>query len=205
MPKISRLDKADEGRLTELIDIYQATIPGRERKPVEDVAAMLHSRCHVLTVAEEDQRVVGFSILYAGDDLAVLEYLASDERCRGQGIGAALYRSARHEAGGRPLIVEVERDREGEPDQPLRARRIGFYRKLGCRRVARFNFILPLAGVGDPPRLDLLVDGWARPIVRGRDFARWLTEIYAGVYACSTDDPRLLGMIAGLPAELTLE
>jgi ribosomal protein S18 acetylase RimI-like enzyme len=205
MPTLSRLTEADDGRLDEVLHIYREAIPERERKPDEEIAAMLGSPRHVLTVAEEDRRVVAFSMLYAGEQLAVLEYLASDERLRGQGIGAALYRNARGDVGARPLIVEVESDRTGGRDQTIRARRIGFYRRFGCRRVADFNFVLPLAGTADPPRLDLLVDGWEKPTVARSDFARWLTEMYVGVYACRPDDPRLVGMIAGLPAELTLE
>jgi ribosomal protein S18 acetylase RimI-like enzyme len=202
---LAEISDPNDPRLTALIALYEASIPERERKPVAAVAAMTRSPVHRVLVACDDDAVIGFLLLYVGAGLALLEYLATAEHVRGQGLGGFLYRQARAAAGARPLIVEVESDREPGPDRALRARRIAFYRRLGCRRARDFDFILPLEGVGPPPLLDLLIDGARNEAIAPLTFAGWLTEIYVGVYGCAPDDPRLEHMIGSLPAANTLD
>jgi hypothetical protein len=165
---------------------------------------MILSPCHQVVAAGCSASVAGFFILYVGHEIALLEYLATDERLRGRNLGSALYRAAKAAARDLPMLVEAESDRELSADRDLRARRIGFYRRLGCRRIEVFNFILPLPGLGEPPQLDILVDGMDGSSIDAGLLARWLTEIYVGVYGCAPDDPRLREMIGLLPPTLEL-
>lgn len=196
-------DPADP-RFSSLLALYAAAIPARERKPAADVRDMAASPRHRVDVAYDRGALVGFTLLYLGERLALLEYMAVAEARRGGGLGAALYAAARRAAGPRPLLVEVESDREPVPDRALRARRIGFYRRLGCRRIDGIDYILPLPGDGPPPRLELLVDGIAGDAVAPATMSAWLGDIYAGVYGCPSDDPRLATMRASLPPWLPL-
>ena len=192
-------------RFAGLIALYEESIPERERKPTAAIAAMTTSSSHRVTVACDGDVVTGFSLLYLGAALVLLEYLATDARVRGQGLGAMLYLEMRAAAGARPLIVEVESDREDCADRDLRRRRIAFYRRLGCRRISGLDFVLPLEGAGPPPLLDLLVDGIPQSAIAGADLAHWLTEIYTEVYGCGQGDARLRAMIASLPARALLD
>lgn len=198
------IDPADP-RFDGLLRLYAAAIPERERKSAAAVRAMAVSPVHRVALAELDGEVAGFFLLYAGERLALLEYLATEERRRGRGLGARLVRAARAAAGERPFLVEVESDREAAPDRELRARRIAFYARLGCRRLQGLDFVLPLPGEGPPPALDLLVGGVEAESVERDRVASWLNEIYAGVYGCPGEDPRLRAMIASLPPRVALE
>jgi ribosomal protein S18 acetylase RimI-like enzyme len=198
------LDKDGDPRFDALLSLYRASIPERERKSADAVRQMASSPLHRVVVACCGEAVIGFFLLYLGE-IALLEYLAIDERLRGRGFGSGLFRAAADAAGARPLLVEVESDREPTPDRELRARRIGFYRRLGCRRIGGFDFILPLPGVGRPPLLDLLVHGVEANVLEAPGVASWLGEIYIGVYGCAPDDARLRGMIAALPAAVPLD
>ena len=204
-PSFVELRDPADSRFDAMIALYEAAIPERERKSKAAVRAMIASPVHHVVIACRGDDVDGFFLLYVGDTIALLEYLATEARLRGRGLGAHLYAEARRAAGGRPLIVEVESDREDCVDQPLRARRILFYRRLGCRRVADLDFILPLPGSGAPPRLDLLVDQVPDDHVERTLFETRLGEIYSGVYGCGADDPRLHAMISSLqdPVRLT--
>jgi GNAT superfamily N-acetyltransferase len=187
-----------------VLRLYEAAIPLRERKDFGTIRAMADSPVHRLRVAMVGAELVGFYALYAGEKLALLEYLATREKVRGRGIGAALYSAARSEAGSRPMVIEVDSDRIDCPDRDLRHRRVEFYRRLGSRRIVGLDFILPLPGIGDPPPLELLVDcAWtqeiAEPLVTG-----WLSEIYTSVYGCACDDSRLLNMLGTLPERIRL-
>ncbi|WP_106513030.1 GNAT family N-acetyltransferase [Allosphingosinicella deserti] len=204
-PSFVEIRDPGDSRFDAMIALYEAAIPERERKSIAAVRAMIASPKHRVVIACRGGSVEGFFLLYVGARIALLEYLATEARLRGRGLGAHLYAQARRAAGDRPLIVEVESDREDCADRPLRARRILFYRRLGCRRVADLDFILPLPGSGAPPRLDLLVDQVPDDHVERAQFETWLREMYDGVYGCQADDPRLRKMISGLrdPVRLT--
>ena len=201
---IETLQDRHDPRIDDLLALYERAIPARERKDAAAIRGMAQSPSHRVAVAQDALGVVGFFLLFVGERIALLEYMAVDERCRGEGLGGRLYETARSMAADRPLIVEVESDREAVPDRALRARRIGFYRRLGCRRVTGLDYILPLPGEGDPPVLDLLIDNFAAGSVPAETLAGWLNEIYAGVYGCGTDDPRLKAMIDTLPPNIAL-
>jgi hypothetical protein len=110
--------------------------------------------------------------------------------------------------GGRklPVLLEIDSDREASSDRAMRTRRERFYRRLGCLRIAGLHYLMPLAGEGSPPEMDLLVYsteqlgrlGWS-------ELRRWLATIYRDVYRCSPDDPRLAQMVAELPDPVLLE
>ena len=110
-----------------------------------------------------------------------------------------------------PVLLEVDSDREACTDRAIRTRREGFYRRLGCLRIAGLRYLMPLAGEGSPPEMDLLVykaeplDRLAQSEIPRSEVQRWLETIYKDVYHCSPDDPRLAQMVAGLPDPVLLD
>lgn len=196
------VDPADT-RFEALLALYRTAIPLRERKPDAEIRGMAASSVNRVLVATADDVVTGFSTLYVGERVALLEYLATDPDVRGRGLGAALFAEARA-TSGLPLLVEVDTDRVDCPDRALRSRRIRFYRRLGCRRLEPIDYISPLPGEGPAPRLDLLVAGIAGVSVPAAEVADWLREIYSAVYGCGDGDPRLVAMIAALPDPVPL-
>ncbi len=204
-PALDALSDPADPRFGSLLAIYEASIPARERKPEAAIAAMAASPSHHVIVACAGETVVGFALLYVGRRLALLEYLATSETVRGRGLGVRLYRASRSAAGMLPLVVEVESDREPSPDRQVRCRRIAFYRRLGCRRIGKFDFILPLDGAGAPPLLDLLVDDAAAKVISAETLGAWLHEMYVHVYGCRGDDPRLRTMMRNIAAPLALD
>jgi GNAT superfamily N-acetyltransferase len=185
--------------MDDLLAIYQEAIPARERKPAAELRAMAVSPCQHLLLARDGDAAVGFLVMFLGKRARLLEYMAVEPRRRGLGLGAALFRRAQAAAGPRPLLVEVEAERDPAPGADLRRRRIDFYRRLGCRRIAGLDYILPLPGDGAPPAMDLLVTGIDANLLTRPLLATWLAEIYAGVYRLGPEDPRLEAMISALP------
>ena len=183
-----------------LLAIYEKAIPLHERKGEDAVRAMATSPDHRVEVAIDAGGVAGFSLVWVGTRVALLEYLAVDQGRRGSGLGAALF--CRVAGASSPLLLEVEPDGEPGPDQAMRARRIGFYRRLGCRRVEGMAFQLPLPGA--ETTLDLMVSGYPTATVGRPLLRRWLIDVYVGVYGCAADDPRIAAMLAGTqdPASL---
>jgi hypothetical protein len=108
---------------------------------------------------------------------------------------------------GRSLILlEVDSDREASADQQMRTRRQQFYRRLGCVRISRLHYLLPLPGPGPVPEMDLMVySAEPLPQLPKTELERWLRMIYRDVYRCSPDDPRIVQMLHDVSDPVRLE
>ena len=221
--KLEQLSSSDGETFQQLYAIYAASIAAREQKRESWIAAMIEDPDYRVWVAKAGDVVWGFSILFvpAAGGFALLEYMAVAPEQRNHGLGAGLFRQTMDRAvtpeeRPLPVLLEVDSDREESSDRALRTRRERFYRRLGCLRLAGLRYLMPLAGDGPPPEMDLLVYT-ARPLgrpalsevprseVTRSQVKRWLETIYRDVYHCSPDDPRLAQMVAGLPDPVLLD
>jgi GNAT superfamily N-acetyltransferase len=210
---LAQLKSADGEPFRQLFAIYAASISPREQKPEDWLRAMVAAPEYRVWIAQHGGRVLGFSILFLppGDGFALLEYMAVAPEKRGQGFGGELFRrTVEHavtpEGAGLPVLLEVDSDREASSDRAVRTRRIRFYRRLGCVKIAGLRYLMPLRGVGPVPEMDLLVYPAmpAAPLARS-DLQRWLQAIYRDVYHGSPDDPRIAQMLRPLPDPVSLE
>jgi len=216
--KLEQLESSEGETFRQLYAIYAASIAAREQKREGWIAAMIDAPEYRVWVAKAGGLVRGFSILFVPADggFALLEYMAVAPDQRNHGLGAELFRQTMKaaltpEARPLPVLLEVDSDREAASDRALRTRRERFYRRLGCLRIAGLRYIMPLAGEGSPPEMDLLVYS-ADPLGRvagsevpRSDVTRWLETIYRDVYHCAPNDPRLAQMVAGLPDPVLLD
>jgi GNAT superfamily N-acetyltransferase len=211
--KLEQLASSEGETFGQLYAIYAASIAAREQKREGWIAAMVGAPEYRVWVAKAGGLVRGFSILFLPADagFALLEYMAVAPDQRNHGLGAELFRRTMAHAvtpDGRPLpvLLEVDSDREEASDRALRTRRERFYRRLGCLRIAGLRYIMPLAGEGSPPEMDLLVYAPKPPLRLARSEVRlWLETIYQDVYHCPPDDPRLAQMVAALPDPVLLD
>jgi GNAT superfamily N-acetyltransferase len=210
---LEELKSPDGPAFQQLFAIYAASIDPREQKPEAWIRAMVVEPEYRVWVVQQAERVLGFSILFVppGQGFALLEYMAVAPERRGNGFGAGLFRKTAAQAvtpdgATLPVLLEVDSDREASADRALRTRRLGFYRRLGCRAIAGLAYVMPLGGAGAPPQMCLMVyePGSPRPLPRS-DLKRWLETIYRDVYHVSPDDPRIAQMLAPLPDPVILE
>lgn len=187
-----------------LLSLYERAIPASERRSRKAIEQLARSPAHRISALQRGHEILGFSVLYLGRQVGLLEYLAVDERFRGAGLGARLYENARRHLGERPMIVEVEAVSDGGADLEDRRRRAAFYQRLGCRRIEGLGYILPLIAEGTPPPLDLLIDGHEGAAVTSAEVRAWLQDIYVGAYNCNLNDPRLDLMLKGHATGLAL-
>jgi GNAT superfamily N-acetyltransferase len=187
--------------------MYCNAILVRERKSKTELCAMVGRPDYRFLLAQEGTSVVGFSISFvpADESFCLLEYMAIDERCRNRGLGGQLFNETTRAIRKDFILLEIDSDREPSPDNETRKRRLRFYRRLGCRRIEGCSYILPLPGEGPPPEMDLLVHtaNSATTIPQAK-LRKWLDVIYADVYRCPKDDPRIAEMLEELrdPVEL---
>ncbi len=213
LDQVERLQSCGGSIFRELYEIYAASIAVREQKPEEWICAMVRAPDYWVGVMNGAGHVDGFSILFLppAERFALLEYMAVTPERRNRGLGSALFKQTVVHAmtpqhASLPILLEVDSDREASGDREMRTRRQQFYRRLGCVRVSRLHYILPLPGQGPPPEMDLMLY-WAdplRPLPKG-DLERWLGTIYRDVYRCSFDDPRIVEMLHDVSDPVRLE
>ena len=211
--KLEQLESSEGETFRQLYAIYAASIAAREQKREDSIAAMIGAAEYRVWVAKDGGLVRAFSILFvpAAGRFALLEYMAVAPDRRNRGLGAELFRRTVEHAvtpGGHelPVLLEIDSDREASSDRAIRTRRERFYRRLGCLRIAGLHYLMPLAGEGSAPEMDLLVYS-AEQLGRleRSELRRWLETIYRDVYRCSPDDPRIGQMVADLPDPVVLE
>ena len=207
------LNSATDPSFEEFFRIYAESIHPREQKPKALIARMVTLPDYRLFVQKEDDRAMGFSIVFAPakENFCLLEYMAVDSSRRNSGLGAKLFLHSAHamaaSAGAPlPMLLEVDSDREASADRLLRTRRLNFYRRLGCLRIDELSYILPLAGEGAPPEMFLLLHASPEVLaIQKSELRHWLEVIYETVYGCRTDDPRIARMLEGVFDPVKLE
>ncbi len=187
--------------------IYEEALPAGERKAREDIAALSkRPDCSILGLAR-DGEVIAFAIVFASDTAPVglLEYMATSKALRNAGLGARLFAMALACMEGRVMLVEVESEREGTADLPLRERRKNFYFRLGCQQVEKLDYIMPMVSEDMPPVLDLLYHPGGKTLrVTDTMLRTWLEAVYVGVYGRSASDGNIALMLERRAAGMTL-
>lgn len=184
--------------------IYHAAIELTEQRTETELRKLLLRPDYRFFVARRDGKMIGMSVAYVPteDYFWLFEYAAVIPEERGASIGAQLFLASRAIAGpGRFGLVEVDANRGTD----AQAKRLRFYRKLGCRRIDGLDYQLPLEAFGQPPAMWLLA--LAAPEMNAIDvniLERWLRTIYEDVYAKRLDDQRLAQMIDPLPDQVPL-
>ncbi len=201
---IQPLMAGDAEGFAEAYAIYHDAIELSEQRSEANLRKLLLRPDYRFFVARREGKMVGMAVSYVPteDYFWLFEYAAVIPEARGANIGAQLFLASRAIAGpGRFGLVEVDAYR-GEFEQ---ARRLRFYKRLGCRRIDGLEYQLPLEDNGKPPEMWLLAlaaEGFGALDVNIVE--RWLRTIYEDVYAQRLDDPRLAEMIDPLPDDVQL-
>ncbi len=188
----------------EVRGIYAASFPATLQMDFAELLATVAEGKRWLFTAQRAGRVAGFAVIMPlpGLDVYLLEYLATDERCRSQGVGSALLGEIaaclRKLGGAAGMVLEVESDEEKRPDQ---IRRIEFYRRNGAEIVqGALQYRAPnLAGPGT-----LAMKLMWRPLdslgqtLCGERLRACITGIYTASYDLAPGDPLIAATLGTL-------
>jgi GNAT superfamily N-acetyltransferase len=210
MMQAVRIHSAEDPRFGELVRIYTEALPASERKSVDALRQMIARPEYFFLAAVDADALVGFAITIAfvESDAALLEYMAVDAARRSEGLGEALFRAtaAWPELSSRFLLSEVESETAdgAGPDAELRARRKGFYRRLGAKEIEGLTYIMPPVSSAQPPAMHMLVLRGGFPTIAKARVRAWLEACYGQVYGVPQSDPRIEEMLSGLPETIRL-
>lgn len=132
--------------LAEFDSIYtdmQQQFPANELKSLEYMRALLSGPHYTAWGAFEENGIVGYTIICSCNDSIFVEYLAVLAQYHSKGYGRQIIAQLTQVYPGcAGCYFEVEHE---DPQQPNTARRIRFYRSLGCRLVTD-RYFLPYPG-----------------------------------------------------------
>jgi GNAT superfamily N-acetyltransferase len=202
--QLSRISgtKPSPDDFNEVFKIYESSLPAAERKTRAELARLTRRDDYAVMAARLDDQVVGFSINFLPDrsNFTLLEYLATRQDMRGQGIGQVLFEHTLELSLGRPLLVEVESESGSDMERHLQRRRKRYYERLGCRTLESVSYKMPQLNCETPPALDLMYHPNGTDTAITKDVMRaWIIHIYSGVYDRQMGEPAIEAMLQDWP------
>ena len=184
--------------------IYSTAFPECEQKHRTTLLAMLHSCEYTFFIAKDDEKIVGFCIMYhpTSDDFFLLEYMAIDSRQRGSGLGSTLLSKSIEilykKEGIRPLFIEIDTPHT-EEERTICQKREQFYRRIGALKVDSFTYILPSQTSLPSPNMEIMMLHPETTSLEKGLLRSWVTKIYTNVYGLREDDARIETMFLHSP------
>ncbi len=152
----------------ELKDLYETRMredfPPSELRPYSNMIYLLERGEYRCFVAREAGEILAYAFFAVKDGAVLLDYLAVDSSCRGQGVGSRFLsglKDVSKQFGGSHILIEAESVESAvTPEQTEeRERRLRFYRRCGCRATGVYSLLfgveyqilcLPLSDGGAP-------------------------------------------------------
>lgn len=134
MLTLVRLDEEEISLLYE--DRMRYDFPPSELKHLSSILSMVRKDAYdVIGACDHTGRLVAYALMYRpfGEGVVLLDYLAVDADCRGQGIGTQLLGQLRayYRDSADVLLIECERPKTA-PDEQEARKRIRFYTQAGA-------------------------------------------------------------------------
>ena len=174
MQELRRITGSDDVFFEAAMEIYLHSFPANERQSVETIRTRLDHGQYILFTTIENSDVLGLLLLYplVDCDFMVIDYLAINNEHRKKGIGAWLLLEVmdmvRKEYKDKYIVLETEDPEYGE-NRGERAARVGFYKKLGARKLEGVHYILPaLAGDMPTEMILMLMPGYENDVLPGQ-------------------------------------
>lgn len=164
------LDSVDSPYFSPIWDIYQASFPLEERRPLRLQEWAFTKPQYELIAVETKGRVVGFISSWNLPHYCYVEHFAFSEECRGGGLGT---KSLKKYLSGKkvPVILEIE-----PLEDEITHRRCGFYERLGFVLTEHEHYQSPYRKGYEPLLLLIMSYGKAITEAEYEEFHREFME-----------------------------
>ena len=120
--------------------LYEAAFPENERIPWPDLMRLIDEMQLDFTTYEENNKLVGFTIVYPSSKVNWFWYFAVKEELRGQGIGQKILTLLLQKYEGKTCVLDMESPYQDPcPNPEQRNRRHKFYLRNGFRDTNLFK------------------------------------------------------------------
>lgn len=136
--------RATESDFERIFEIMDSSFPDNEMRTKEKLYEFFTTNEHynIYCFGDDANGVLGFILVWDLNDFIFIENFATDESVRGQGLGGELLDFV-IEKYQKDVILEVEL-----PDDEMKCRRIGFYKRHGFI-LNEFDYLMPPLREGD--------------------------------------------------------
>ena len=124
--------------------LYQSAFPKAEKKPFSMIVGMSKKGRSDVWYCEKNGKFAGLVITINGPDVILLDYLAVNEKRRGQGIGSEILQTMREIYHGKGVFLEIEIVDKNASNYEERKNRKKFYLSNGMMEM---NVYVELFGV----------------------------------------------------------
>lgn len=200
LPQLSfiRVEQYASRRFREAMRIYRAEFSHDTGLPVSRLFELLKEGSYQLLVAQAEQRVLGFALIWVCRNPAFvhLDYFAVVDEWKEKGIGTRLYRWLTEHltdfsSRARLLTLEVEDDL------------IAFYRRSDTRLLQDVPYLFP--GPRGPVPMHLMVyDTLGRTTLDRATVRSVMRGLYCGLHRRDKRDPLLQSCLKTIPAQISL-
>lgn len=189
--------------------IYERSIEPSEQQSKHELEKCFSTGSHLFSVLVSSGNVLSGSIYWLDrkTKLALLAYMATDNRVRSRGYGGKLLSqtivSMMNEFGIEEFIIEVDSVNEkNSPDLGIRVLRQHFYEKHGARKILGLNYECPIAHDGYKPEMELQIISKAPSAsIQTSKLKSWVEQIYIGAYGLDKFDSRIVSMFKDSPSK----
>ncbi|HEY9732292.1 MAG TPA: hypothetical protein V6C89_10290 [Drouetiella sp.] len=207
----SKICQISTGQEDDWTKLYETAFPADERSPVDELRKLIAGGSMLLhkTVNKNDE-LLCFSLVNVMSNFALLAYIATDTTKRSGGFGSKhmkqLIQTLRAQYPSfTALFLEIESTKEAGLDaatHKLRTRRLGFYQRLGAKRLKQKYGMPSYAKKGSKAAGELLWIELANGCVFEADLPNVITEIFQKGYGLPTNDPNVVAIISQWAASL---
>lgn len=145
--------------------LYQSAFPPSEKKPFSMIVSMCKRGKTDVWYCEDSGKFVGLVTTINGSDKILLDYLAVNQKRRGQGLGSSILQEMRRIYAGKGVFLEIEIVDENADNYEERKHRKKFYLANGMMEMGVY---VELFGVG----MELLGYDCSLTFEEYRDFYR---------------------------------
>lgn len=200
--KASLIEAQGDIRLPLAKSLYENAFPIGERKPISFLDDVVVRQDYALIAVSDENDFAGFAILYRSRlGFGLLEYMAVRDELRGQGLGASLFKST-EEFCRIPIMLEVEAPPDSGGDS-IEARRIQFYRRLGCETVSKLSYRMPQVSSTLPPPMRLMANRMGQATLTMPLLRKWMIDWFKNVYGRSDPSEAIDAMLKPAKAEIS--
>lgn len=120
-----KIENALDNYFKEAWDLYESSFPVEERRQFDSQVKLFKNEKYNFEVLIKEGEFIGFLMWWEFDNLRFIEYFATVQHIRNQGLGKCIIEKF-IKRSQKPIILEVEL-----PESAIQRRRIHFYERLG--------------------------------------------------------------------------
>ncbi len=137
--KTKRMTTANANNEEQLKLLYQSSFPENEQIPWNDLVRLIDQMHLDFTVYYEDEKFIGFTILFPHKKFNWFWYFAVIPELRGQGKGQKILTYLIEKYKGKNIVLDMESPRQKCDNLEQRKRRHAFYLRNGFRDTNHYR------------------------------------------------------------------